>query len=130
MPVGYFDQLNQKWVVGYPTYERTIDAYLDLWKVRAFVRYLEIWGSINRDDFIRGMYGTNQLGRSVSGLIGALNGMTQDCVKKRSDGKWVVTDWSKFYQRYKNRGVKPWSKEAKDSAREFSRKINSVKKSA
>jgi hypothetical protein len=90
------------------------NAYMRAWRHLALVRYLELWQRIRPADFLRGLAGTAQLGRSVAGIIGAAN--VRGTLQKRGD-YWYPATLTPFYP-YRAR---PWLPAAVASGRDRAR---------
>lgn len=85
---------------GQPGYESIVEAdetdnaYTQYWRRLALVRYLELWQRVRPADFLRGLVGTPQLGRSVIGMIGAAN--ARGTMQKRGDA-WYPRELAALY---------------------------------
>lgn len=101
---------------GHPGYESAVAAdeadntYTQYWRRLALVRYLELWQRVRPADFLRGLVGTPQLGRSVIGMIGAAN--ARGTMHKQGDA-WYPRELAALYP-YR---AQPWTPAAVISGR-------------
>lgn len=84
----------------------------------ALKRYLEIWGPMNRERFIRALKGKQPLFKSFPGLAGMQNSKHTGALEKLPSGFWALKDLSKLYPE-----VKELPPKGRETARRVAREL-------